>query len=374
MRNMRNLRIAIFESVRIAPGGGQKVMPLIAQHLSKKHDVTVFTQKEIQGGLDYGRAKIKIIRPANTYLANIAFFLQKATKKDFDFIIYGCYPAAFSAFRSDNLPSIHIAHSPPRAFYDLRTYLLKNSNWLGKLKVIIKSILYKKLDYLAVRKSTLMLGISKEIKERIRKFYKRNSEIFYPGINPLEYSTGKYENYILAAGRFEINKRSDMIVKSMGFIKNRHIKLVMVGSGTMSEEIKQLSKKYDNIEFRGFVSKEELKKLYSNCLAAIYVPVQEDYGYVPVEAAASGKACIGSNEGGLKETIIHGKTGFLINDVTPEKIAEKIDFFANNEKIAIKMGKNAKEYSKKFYWKEAFKIIDKSIEDSIKLHAKNEKK
>lgn len=370
----KKLRIAIFETVRIAPGGGQKVMPIIAQYLSEKHDVTIFTQQTTQGGLDYGKSKIKIIRPLNPYLANLAFFLQKAKKEDFDFIIYGCYPAAFAAFRSDSLPSIHIAHSPPRSFYDLRTYLLRNSDLLGKIKVIIKNVLFKQLDYLAVRKSTIIMGISKEIKNRIKKFYLRDSNIFYPGINPLDYKTGRYDNYILAPGRFEITKRPKEIIESMRYVKNKNIRLVVVGSGTMFEEVKTLSKKYKNIEFRGFVSKKELKNLYSNALAAIYVPINEDYGYVPIEAAASGKATIGVYEGGLKETIIDGKTGFLIKGVTPEKIAEKIDFLANNEKIAINMGKEAKKYSKKFYWTEAFKIIDNAILEAIRLNNKNEKK
>jgi glycosyltransferase involved in cell wall biosynthesis len=85
-----------------------------------------------------------------------------------------------------------------------------------------------------------------------------------------------------------------------------------------------------------------------------------------VEAASSGKATIGVNEGGLKETVIDGKTGFLINKVTPEKIAQKIDFLAENRESAIEMGKNAKEHSKKFYWVEGFKIIDRAIEKLIK--------
>lgn len=366
----KRLRIAIFEPVRIAPGGGQKVMPIIAQHLSKKHKVTVFTQVATQGGLNYGQSSIKIIRPSNTYLANLAFFLQKAKKKNFDFIIYGCYPAAFASFRSDPLPSIHIAHSPPRSFYDLRDYLLKNSSLIGKIKFRIKEVLFKKLDYIAVRKSSVILGISREIKDRIKRFYNRESYIFYPGINPQDYQVGRYEDYILAPGRFEITKRSDLIMKAMDFVKNKNIKLVMVGSGTLSENIRKMSKKYKNVDFKGYVSKEELKKLYSDCLATIYVPVQEDYGYVPVEAAASGKATIGTNEGGLKETIIDKKTGFLLKEVTPKKIAEKIDLLAENKSLAIKMGKNAKKFSKKFYWEEAFKVIDKAIEEAIKTNEK----
>jgi len=157
-----------------------------------------------------------------------------------------------------------------------------------------------------------------------------------------------------------------MIVESMGFVKNKNIKLVVVGSGNMKKEIEELSKKYKNVELKGFVSDEELINLYANCLATVYVPINEDLGYAPQESSASGKAVIGSNEGGLKETVVNGKTGFLIDDVSPEKIAEKIDFFADNPDIAEKMGKEGKNYIKKFHLENTFKILDRAIEDVLK--------
>ena len=134
----KQLRIAILEPTRLFPGGGRGGMPNIARHLSEKHKVTVFTQKFLGEEFNFGKSKVKLIKPSSTYLSNFAFLLCKIKKEDFDFIIYGCYPAAFAAFRSDSLPSLHITNSPPRAFYDLRDYLFKNSNLLGKIKILIK--------------------------------------------------------------------------------------------------------------------------------------------------------------------------------------------------------------------------------------------
>jgi glycosyltransferase involved in cell wall biosynthesis len=81
--------------------------------------------------------------------------------------------------------------------------------------------------------------------------------------------------------------------------------------------------------------------LYSNALAAVYVPINEDWGLIPLEAAASGKPTIGVNEGGLRETIKDGVTGFLLDSVNPKEIAKKIDLLASNKKLARKMGKSA---------------------------------
>ena len=48
-----------------------------------------------------------------------------------------------------------------------------------------------------------------------------------------------------------------------------------------------------------------------NAIATIYIPKDEDFGISPVESMSAGKPVIGAGEGGLLETIIHGKTGWL---------------------------------------------------------------
>ncbi|MEM5808888.1 MAG: glycosyltransferase, partial [Candidatus Aenigmatarchaeota archaeon] len=110
---------------------------------------------------------------------------------------------------------------------------------------------------------------------------------------------------------------------------------IICGEGPEKEKLMLQAKDCKNIKFVNYnISKKELLDLYSRCLATIYIPKDEDFGFIPVESMASGKPCIGANEGGLKETIIHGKTGFLINPtvnnliktikhLTPEK-AEKM--------------------------------------------------
>ena len=127
-----------------------------------------------------------------------------------------------------------------------------------------------------------------------------------------------------------------------------------------------MSNNLPNLEVRGFVSDEELQKLYSNCLAAIYIPINEDYGYTPVEAGMCEKSTIGVNEGGLRETIVDGKTGFLIDDVTPKKVAEKIDVLAKDKKLAETMGKAARKHCEKFELEKTFKVIDETIKEVMK--------
>lgn len=364
MKN-KGLNIAILESLRMVPGGGEKVLPNVSKYLSKRNNVTVFTPKKPKKSLDFGNVKIKIIHPSGKFSHYLAF-LKLKLKKEFDLVIYGCFPTTLASFRNKEFPSIHISHSPPRVFYGLKKYLLKNSNMLGKLKIHLKNILFKKMDYLAVQNIDKILGISKEIEKRIKRDYHRKSNVFYAGIDPKKFKGGKYRDYILSVARIVKPKRPEIIVKSMKQVKNKNIKMIMVGTGNIDKEISRLAKKYPNVDFRGFVSDKDLLNLYSNCLAAVYIPINEDMGYVPMEAGACGKCTIGVNEGGLKDLIIEGKTGFLIKNITAKKLAKKIDILANNKKLAKKMGKAAKKYTKKFYLENTFPVLEKTIVNVLK--------
>ena len=358
----KKLRIAIFEPARIsATGGGQKIAAKVAKHLSKKYYVEVFTQKLPHKSLDFGQAKITLIKPANRFLAVFAFFMKRA--RGFDLVFTGEFPSSLAAFR--NSPSINICASPTRALYDLRKYLWKNSGMKGKLKIFVKNILFYIPDQLAARKTTKFLAISNNIQKRVLKYYARDSDIFYIGIDTSKYRFNKYGNFILSVSRLVNAKRIDVLIKSMELVKNKKIKLYIVGDGEDEEKLKKLAGKYSNIVFLGEVSDKKLIDLYANCLAKAYIPVEEDWGLVPIEAGASQKATLGVNEGGLKETIVDGKTGFLLDKATPKTVAEKIDLLANDKKLAEKIGKAAKKYSDSFDWKNTLPAIDNAIKDIL---------
>ncbi|MEM3192199.1 MAG: glycosyltransferase, partial [Candidatus Parvarchaeota archaeon] len=91
----------------------------------------------------------------------------------------------------------------------------------------------------------------------------------------------------------------------------------------------------------------------------------EDFGLVPLESMASCKPVISFNEGGPKETILDGITGFLVDDV--DGMAEKMKYLAGNVDETIKMGKNGRAWVEKNFPPGAFfSRIDSIVEDYLK--------
>ena len=70
-----------------------------------------------------------------------------------------------------------------------------------------------------------------------------------------------------------------------------------------------------------------------------------------LESIAAGTPVIGSNVGGIPDIIIHGKTGLLVEQKSPQEIADSVIKILSNKNLAKNLIKNAKNHiSKKYSW------------------------
>jgi len=353
------MKIAVFEPYIEGIGGAQKVILKYCLYLkSKGHLLEIFTQRYDQKTAypDFSKLKITIIRPTQKNLSPIAF-LRKF--KGFDIYITNDFPSNFISIR--NKPSVWICYSPKRYFYDLKDYFYENASFKGKISLFLKHLFFKKIDKLSARKTTKIFPISKTISKRIKKYYNLHTQdIFYCGIDTKKYKSKEPKNYFLYVSRLVKPKRVDLAIKAMQLIKDKNIELYIIGKGPEESNLKKLAEGNNKIKFLGELDEEQLIDSYAECLVIIFVPLDEDWGLIPLEAGASGKPVIGANEGGLKETIIDNKTGFLINP-SPENIAEKIILLNKNRELAKKMGLEAREYVKKFDWERLLPLFEEEL-------------
>ncbi len=91
----------------------------------------------------------------------------------------------------------------------------------------------------------------------------------------------------------------------------------------------------DNVHLLGEVSEDALADLYAKCRGLIATAVDEDFGLTPVEAMAAGKAVLATDEGGYQETVLDGKTGWLLPDDS-EAFVEKIQSLDDETLLAMR--------------------------------------
>lgn len=365
------MKIGIFHDNLISMGGSERVMVELATQLKADLIVSGFNEKlkektDIKCNvIDIGNFSKGFSNMISCNLESPLRFFFNKDKFNYDINIFSLLSSIFAA-KPNNL-NIWFCHTPNRILYDLRELRIKRANLIKKIfyKIYIK-LLYK-IDQKVVRENFNKIIVnSKNVQKRVKKYYDRDSIVIYPPINTKNFRFNKFGDFYLAVSRLIPEKRMDFIAKS--FVKMPDKKLVIVGDGYEKKKILGIIKNSKNIQLFDNTDDKTLIDFYSNCLATIYMPIDEDFGLVPLEGMASGKCCIAVNEGGCKETVINGKTGFLIKADESELIKAVKDL---DKKTAEKMKVNCIKQAKKFDIKECIKNWEKVCQEVIK---KNEKK
>lgn len=234
-----------------------------------------------------------------------------------------------------------------RAAYDLfntEYSNLKNDTAGKRVRSVIKNA-----DELYLSEAKRIYTIADNVTNRMHRYNCGLSAetLYHPCPDMERFYAEKYENYILMPSRINITKRQMLALEAM--VKSTSdIKLYIVGKAEAEYEKKKMLRfiKEKHLEKRvkyfDFVTQEEKIKLYANARAVLFIPRDEDYGYITLEAMAAGKAVITvKDSGGPLEFIDHEKTG-LIMQTDPRELARAFDLVAEDKNIAIRFGEQAK--------------------------------
>jgi len=275
--------------------------------------------------------------------------------------VYIMFGGASLHIAKNHHPNIWYCNSPTRWLYDLYGIELQKRSFMKRQLFRFPCFLYRYIDKKNVLHIDKILANSINVQNRIKKFYNLESEVVYPPVDIKKFRFKKFGDFYLSATRLEPLRRIHLTVRAFQRMKSR--KLVISGDGIEYEKIKRMSSGFDNIKVLGRVSDEKQAELYGNCLATIYIPYDEDFGLIPIESMSSGKPCIGANDGGVKETIIHKKTGLLI-EPTVENIIKAVEWLTPER--AKKMRKACEERAKKFSEDKFIRGIKKAIDEVAK--------
>jgi glycosyltransferase involved in cell wall biosynthesis len=184
----------------------------------------------------------------------------------------------------------------------------------------------------------------------LKQFNGIDSQVLYPPLDDSpSYHAEAYEDYIFFPSRITQIKRQWLAVESMRYVKSG-VKLIIAGKPDVPAEGERLQTLIDAYDLSSkvqlmtrWISSEEKLQLFARALGVLFIPVDEDYGYVTLEAAYSRKALITCEDsGGPLEFVESEKTGFAVAP-DPKRIAETLDKLYENKVRARKMGEAAWE-------------------------------
>lgn len=157
------------------------------------------------------------------------------------------------------------------------------------------------------------------------------------------------DEYLFTASRLDGPKRIGLIIEAMRYVK-ADIPLLIAGTGPDEEKLKEIAADDPRIQFLGFVNDDELVNLYADALAVLYLPFDEDFGLVTIEAMMSSKPVVTTTDaGGVNEFVKDGQTGYSVPP-KPKAIANRIDHLCRNRAESKRMGAAGREIARQITW------------------------
>lgn len=201
----------------------------------------------------------------------------------------------------------------------------------------------RKWDQMAANRADRMISISSEVKDRIKKYYQRESQVIFPPVDLKKFNRKKNvnkEKFFLVVARLVPYKKIDLVIKVFNELK---LPLVIVGTGNEEKRLKR--KANSNIKFLSQLTDLELLNYYEEARALIFAQV-EDFGLAAVEAQAAGTPVIAFKAGGVLDIIKNEETGVFFDKQTPESLISAISQFSKMKFYKKDLLDNAVRFSK----------------------------
>ena len=266
-----------------------------------------------------------------------AFLFKTKFLKDYETVIFSW--DSISAVRncSKNMKKIYYCHTPPRYLYDLKEIYIKKVPFLLRPAFLFVSYIFRKMYERDISKMDLILTNSINTQKRIKKFLWIDSKILYPPVDLDEFKFISQKDYYLSFARLSDAKRVDKVVEAFKKLPDKKLVIIYWENDPQREKIFDLAKDCKNIEFKTLPWNVGFTDYVGNCIATIYIPIDEDFWMSPVESMAAGKPVLWVNEGWLKETVIDKKTWVLIPEWAKiEDIIEAVEYLTSEKCLEMR--------------------------------------
>jgi glycosyltransferase involved in cell wall biosynthesis len=340
------LKIALVHDYLNQRGGAERVFAHIARAYPDAPVYTALYDPSQTGDLvDESRVRTSFlarIPGANRYFRYLAPLYPRAFES-FDLAAYDTILSSTTSWaKGVKVPAgaVHVCY-----INTVSRFLFAYDSYVGALgvrslaKPVIRPLI--EWDKRAAQRPTQFVANSRNIARRIRDHYGRDALVAHAPVDIDRFSLGAAAgDYFFIASRLLPYKRIDLAIRAAQIA---NVPLLVAGTGPAEEALRKLARG-TTTQMLGFVSDERINELLGNARAAI-VPGEEDYGLVPLEAAACGRPTIAYRGGGALETIAAGRTGEFFDEPHPESLAAVLRTFEERRYDPHELRAHAERFS-----------------------------
>ncbi|CAN5762766.1 glycosyltransferase family 4 protein [soil metagenome] len=247
------------------------------------------------------------------------------------------------------------------------SFPLAGMTWLLERPI---SRVYRGIPVQAISEST-----SEDLVDR--GLSKSDIEVIHPGVDLSVFTPGGQgrteEPTFLYLGRLKRYKGVDLIIRAVAQLAARgdQGKLLIGGRGEWEANLRELAASLgleDRVEFLGFVSEQRKRELFRSVWANMYLSPKEGWGITNLEAGACGTPTIASDSPGLRESVVHERTGLLVSHGDVDQVADAMRRLSRDRAEVERLGVAARGFARSFTWERTADATLRHLEQARRRH------
>lgn len=341
-------------------GGAEVYVHEIAKRwVSSGYNVTVFCGNDRRSAGDQVMDGVSILRRGGAYTVYFwAFFYYIFKLRGKYDVIIDCENGIpfFTPLYVRKPVYLLIHHVHQEVFREHLIFPL--SVFARFLEARLMPLIYRNKQVITVSESSkqaiIKTGIMKE----------ENISIVPNGVDLEKYSLRRKAPFPLFTylGRLKAYKNVDVALRAFAVVVKKHPKAIfaVVGSGEMEDKLKKIVSKQGikkNVVFCGQVPEVQKAEILAKSWVCIQPSMMEGWGLTVIEANASGTPVIASDVPGLRDAVVHDKTGILVPVKNVEALADAMIWALENPKELGGMMISSREWATKFEWDTSADIL-----------------
>lgn len=233
----------------------------------------------------------------------------------------------------------------------------------------------RQIDISSAQQPKILFSISERVRQRVKKFYQRDSELLYPPFDVKHWRSIKdavkklrlpspplyfipSTPFYLVVSRLEPYKNIELVLEAF---KQLNWMLVVVGTGTQERKLKRMAS--ENVLFFKHLNDVQLGYLYTHARALI-MPQDEDFGYTSLEAQFFECPVISYKNSGAAETILPSKTGVLFEKQSVSSLTNAIE---RSNRMTYN-DRHESDYLRGRSWNTTLATFKKKISQTVRNH------
>ena len=377
-RSLDSLRVALVHDWLTGMRGGEKCLEVLCEMFPKAPIHTLVHWKgKLSPAIEshpiheswiarmpFGRSRYR------AYIASFPKAIESFDLSGYDLVVSVSHCAAKGVVTRADTLHVCYCNTPVRYFWDLAAeyFAPARAGWMERLAGPSIAHRFRLWDRISADRVDLFIGNSFNIRDRIRKHYRRPALVVYPPVDtdfftpdsPAPLPAGEDAPFLTVSALVPY-KGVDLTIRAANQVG---AKLRVIGSGPDRKRLRSLAG--PTVRFEEWVSMESLRDAYRECRALIQAH-EEDFGIAPLEALACGRPAVVLAKGGALETVTPD-TGVFFREPTEEALAEAMREVARRRFDPLALRRQALLFSRERYRDEMRSLLETAYRAHLLRH------